>query len=377
MFCRADLILAGGGDPTLDTDDLAEMVHQLKLSGLRAVKGRFLVYGRALPFTRAVDEDQPEQVAYNPSVSGLNLNFNRVHFQWKRGKNGYDVTMDARTARYRPEVRVARMLVMDRKGPVYTYTDGGSFDSWTVARKFLGKEGSRWLPVRKPEAYTGEVFARLAEVQEISLPTPEVVQDDPGGRALITLQSEALREILKDMLKFSTNLTAELVGLAATKTRKGEVASLRASAREMSYWAREHLDMKGARLVDHSGLGERSRLSAAAMAQALAELGRQQALKPILKPFVLRDGNGRKNPSHPVKVAAKTGTLYFVSGLAGYMTAADGTEMTFAIFAADAERRAALPKKLGDRPPGASGWNRRAKKLQQRLIERWGALYGS
>ena len=372
-----DLVLAGGGDPTLDTDGLAEMARQLKLSGVREVKGRFLVYGGALPFARAVDEDQPDQVGYNPSVSGLNLNYNRVHFQWKRTGSKYEVTMDARTRKYRPDVTVARMLIMDRKGPVYTYTDGGSFDSWTVARRFLGKGGSRWLPVRKPEAYAGEVFATLARSHGIVLHPPEVIRDAPEGRVLVTRQSQKLRGILRDMLKYSTNLTAELVGLTATRARLGTAQSIRSSAREMSYWAREKLGMKGARLVDHSGLGGLSRLSPAAMAQALAAAHRQGALKPILKDIPLRDTKGRVNRNHPVKVAAKTGTLYFTSALAGYMTAADGNEMAFAIFAADTERRAALPKKLSDRPPGASSWNTRAKRLQQKLIERWGTVYGS
>lgn len=374
---QGDLVLVGGGDPTLDTDGLATMARQLKLAGVREVRGKFQVYGAALPFARAVDEDQPDQVAYNPSVSGLNLNFNRVHFQWKRKGDSYDVTMDARTAKYRPDVRVARMLIMDRKGPVYTYTDGGSFDSWSVARKFLGKNGSRWLPVRKPEAYAGEVFGTLARSHGIVLGTAEVISDVPEGSVLVTRQSDVLREILRDMLKYSTNLTAEVVGLAATKARTGAVSSIRSSAREMSFWAREELGMKGARLVDHSGLGGRSRLSALSMARALAMVHGEGALKPILKSIALKDAEGRKDPNHPIKVAAKTGTLYFVSGLAGYMTAADGTEMAFAIFAADAPRRDALPKKLSDRPRGAASWNNRAKNLQHRLIERWGTVYGS
>ena len=375
---QGDLVLVGGGDPTLDTDGLAEMATQLKQAGVDSVTGRFMVYGGALPFTRAVDEDQPEQVGYNPSVSGINLNFNRVHFEWKRGSDGYDVTMEARTGKYRPKVTAARMQVVDRKGPVYTYTDGGSHDSWSVARKFLGKNGARWLPVRKPEAYAAEVFGTLARSEGLALGLAEVVSEVPaGGRVLVTRRSDPLNEILRDMLKYSTNLTAEVVGQAATKKRKGEVQSIRSSAREMSHWAREVLGMKGARLVDHSGLGSMSRLSPEAMARGLAMVHRQGELKPILKPVALKDANGRKNKNHPVKVTAKTGTLYFVSGLAGYMTAADGTEMAFAIFAADKKRRDALPKKLGDRPPGARGWNSRAKRLQQKLIERWNTVYGS
>lgn len=374
---KGDLALVGGGDPSLDTDGLADLAQRLKDSGVHEVTGRFLVYGGVLPFTRAIDEDQPDQVGYNPSVSGLNLNYNRVHFQWKRGSDGYTVTMDARTAKYRPDVRVSRMLVMDRKGPVYTYTDGDSFDSWTVARRFLGKNGSRWLPVRKPEAYAGEVFGTLARSHGIVLKPAEVISNDPGGQMLVTRQSDVLTVILKDMLKYSTNLTAELVGQMATKTRTGQVASIRSSAREMSFWARETLGMSGARLVDHSGLGETSRLTAQAMAQGLARVHQTGSLGPILKPVAIKDSNGRKVKDHPIKVVAKTGTLYFVSGLAGYVTAPDGRKMAFAIFAADRARRDELPKKLADRPPGASGWNSRAKRLQQSLIQRWGRVYGS
>ncbi len=39
---------------------------------------------------------------YNPAVSGLNLNFNRVYFEWKRAQGGYQLGMDARGAKERP-----------------------------------------------------------------------------------------------------------------------------------------------------------------------------------------------------------------------------------------------------------------------------------
>ncbi len=374
---KGDLVLAGGGDPSLDTDALADMARKLKLAGVREVTGDFHVYGGALPFERVVDKDQPDHVAYNPSVSGLNLNYNRVHFQWTRNGKSYKVLMDARSKKYRPAVQVARMLVMDRSGPVYTYRDGGSFDSWTVARKFLGKAGSRWLPVRKPEAYTGEVFASFARAHGIVLTPAKVMQETPSGTVLVARQSAELRDILQGMLKYSNNLTAELVGLMATKVRKGHVGSIHSSAQEMSLWARAEMGMGGAELVDHSGLGGASRVSAEAMARALTLAHKEGALKPILKKITLRDSKGRANRGHPVKVFAKTGTLYFVSSLAGYITAPDGTELAFAIFAADTKRRDAFGKKQADRPPGSASYNTRAKRLQQKLIERWGTVYGS
>jgi len=91
----------------------------------------------------------------------------------------------------------------------------------------------------------------------------------------------------------------------------------------------------------------------------------------------MRDDAGEVDPDHPVDVAAKTGTLYFVSSLAGYMTTPDGTELAFAIFTANPDLRAGFDRASGQRPEGARGWNARAKRLQQRLIERWSMVYAS
>ena len=66
-----------------------------------------------------------------------------------------------------------------------------------------------------------------------------------------------------------------------------------------------------------------------------------------------------------------------VSDQLGYMTAAAGSEMAFAILAGDAPRRAKLSEAERERPQGAGAWNKRAKQLQQKLIERWGSVYGS
>ena len=374
---KGDLVLAGGGDPTLDTNTLAVMAKKLKAAGIREVRGKFRVWGGALPAIRQIDKDQPDHVGYNPAISGIALNYNRVHFEWKRGGDGWQVSMDARSDKYRPGVGVARMQIVDRKAPVYTYAERHGIDNWTVARSALGKGGSRWLPVRQPEIYAGEVFSTFARSQGIVLSAPQITRTRPKGTAIVTQASAELRVILRDMLKYSNNLTAEMVGLTATARRKGKSQTLKGSASEMSRWAEGALGMKKARLVDHSGLGDASRLTARDMARALVKVHKAGALKPILKPIALRDSKGRVNKAHPIKVFAKTGTLNFVSGLAGYMVAPDGTELAFAIFAADQGVRARIKRNDRERPQGARGWNKRAKQMQQKLIERWGMLYGT
>jgi D-alanyl-D-alanine carboxypeptidase/D-alanyl-D-alanine-endopeptidase (penicillin-binding protein 4) len=135
--------------------------------------------------------------------------------------------------------------------------------------------------------------------------------------------------------------------------------------------------MPGTSLLDHSGLNEDSRLTASALAQALARVHGDGLLQPILKDIPMRLPGGKVDPRHPLTVVAKTGTLYFVSSLAGYVTAQDGTQLAFAIFTANPTLRDGFDSRTGLRPEGSIGWNRRSKALQQGLLERWGEIYGS
>jgi D-alanyl-D-alanine carboxypeptidase/D-alanyl-D-alanine-endopeptidase (penicillin-binding protein 4) len=374
---RGDLVLAGGGDPTLDTDALADMAAALKQAGVREVTGAFRVWGGAMPYRHAIDPRQPLDAGYNPALSGLNLNYNRVHFGWARAGSGYTISMDARSGRYRPDVTVARMRIADRSAPVYTYADAGGRDEWTVARGALSGTGARWLPVRKPELYAGEVLATFARSQGIVLTAPQVMRGPaPQGTALVTHESAPLADILRGMLRYSTNITAEMVGMSASARRQGRPVTLEASAREMNGWARATLGMEAPQLRDHSGLDDRARLSALDMARGLAAAGRSAALRPLMHEFGMRDARGRPMRNHPVKVRAKTGTLYFVSTLAGYVSPPGGRDLVFAVMTASDDLRSRIDPARDARPPGARGWNLRAKRLQQALIERWSAVHG-
>ncbi|MEX0277694.1 MAG: D-alanyl-D-alanine carboxypeptidase/D-alanyl-D-alanine-endopeptidase [Ruegeria sp.] len=374
---KGDLILAGGGDPLLDTDALATMAANLRKAGITEVRGAFKVYDGALPYVFSIDPGQPDHLGYSPAISGISLNFNRVHFEWKRDGTRYDVTMDARSASYRPAVDMAAMRVEGRSLPIYTYQPSARQDRWTVAKGALGNGGARWLPVRKPALYAGDVFRTLARVNGIVLGRVQVTRQTPRGTPLVTHQSDPMKSILRGMLKYSTNITAEMVGMAATRARGVWPQNLAESAEEMNRWAAETFDAHGIAMVDHSGLGDASRMVPMGLVKVLAAAGSSAQLRPLLKPFTLTDKNGNPVKNHPVKVNAKTGTLNFVSGLGGYLTTTNGDELAFAIFTADVAHRATIPRALRERPEGARSWNRRSRKLQRALLERWGSLYGS
>lgn len=372
---QGDLVLAGGGDPTLSTDGLGDMAAALKAAGVIGVTGAFLVWGGALPYLRAIDDGQPEYLGYNPAVSGLNLNYNRVNCEWRRVNGEYQIGLDARAERFVPTVSSARVTIADRERPLFSYSDNDQAEVWSVARKALGKGGSRWLPVRRPDAYAGDVFRTLAKAQGIRLPTPQISHREPQGAVLVRHSSDGLRMVLKDMLKHSTNLTAEAVGMAAS-ARIGALGDHEASARAMTGWLKARVGVADAVLHDHSGLGATTRITAEDMVRTLRALGPKAGLRGLMKPVAFRDEKGRKAAS-PILVEAKTGTLNFVSALTGFMVAPDGRELIFAIFTGDLARRDALPIEARESPEGGTAWVRRSKRLQQQLIERWGAVYGA
>jgi len=373
---KGDLILAGGGDPTLDTDALADMVRRLKETGLRHVSGGFFVWGGALPFITEIDRNQPDHVGYNPAICGLALNFNRVHFEWKKQGNQWATSMDARSDTLRPEVRIARMAIVSRSLPVYTYKDSSGIDSWTVSREALGQGGSRWLPVRAPDLYAGEVLRVLARAQGITLEKEQRATTAPSGPVLVRRASEPLTEILRDMLKHSTNLTAEMVGLAATKASGTAVTSIAASAAGMQAWAEQQLGMRNPKFVDHSGLGDASHITTSGMVSAMIAAERL-GLTALLKDIPLRDERGKVNKAHPLQVIAKTGTLNFTSTLSGFATTAQGKRLVFAIFSIDAAARRKIKTEERENPPGAAAWNKKAKRLQQALLEHWAVAYSA
>jgi len=365
-----DLVLAGGGAPGLATGDLAALAATLKANGLRAVRGGFRVWDGALPRIEEIDPPQPDHLGYNPSVSGLNLNYNRVHFEWRRQGADYAVSMDARAQGYVPQVGHARMQVAGRAAPLFAHRlePGTGREVWSVARSGLGGGGTRWLPVRNGALYAGDVFRTLARSEGIVLPPAVVVTDLPAGTVLAAHHGPPLSEVATGMLRFSTNLTAEVLGLAATARRTGALpGGLAASGAAMSQWA-GGIGMPGAAFVDHSGLGHTSRVTGRQMAAGLTALGPDGALRRALREITLRDDAGLRAP---LTLHAKTGTLNFVSGLVGHIRPEGRAPLVFAILTADLARRAAIPPGGQENPPGTARWTRASREMQFDLVRLW------
>lgn len=382
---NGDVFLVGGADPELDTVGLDRIAEAAVTAGLRAATG-FKIDASLFPTFSAINETQPEAANYNPAVSPLNLNFNRAHFTWTRKANGYDISVEARADGLSPPSGAAVMRVVNktRSGGDFDYTRGKDVEIWSVRKGALGRRGMRWLPVREVLSYAGDTFRNRARTRGLTLPPPVVGTAPRDAQVLVRLQSRPLVEILRDMLDYSTNLTAEVVGLAATRAGGSRPETLAASAASMGAWATAQTGPGVAplRLLNHSGLSGASRTSPRSLTALFAAADRRAfpragggslRLYNILEERELTLKGKPALPGAPI-VRAKTGTLTFANALGGYLDTG-ARRFAFAILSADlARRNGAPPQSSRARGPGA--WAKRARLMQVELLRSWVLRYG-
>jgi D-alanyl-D-alanine carboxypeptidase/D-alanyl-D-alanine-endopeptidase (penicillin-binding protein 4) len=389
---RGDLALVGGGDPELDSADVAALAATAA-AAIDRVDGMLLA--RAGAVAAMIDDDQPPQAAYNPAVAALNLNFNRVRLKWTNEGGRLAWGMEAHAVGWSPEVRSIAAIVAPDECRCASFTHGQDDhgEVWRVREGNLRGEGGVWLPVRDPAGYAVEVFAAAVERAGVARQTARAetgairptLAATPAANGPATVlasrYSRPLREVARDMLRHSTNLTAETLGVAAAVARGAPVVGLFDSAADMNAWAAERAGFAAGedfRLMNHSGLSAESRVSARRMGEFLVAAAQGDApfgeagLAALLPQHPIDEQNARAPRGS--RVLAKTGTMDFTRGLAGYAVAPSGRVLAFAIFANDLERRAATRGHDGP-PPGARPWRDTATAQERALLRSWLARF--
>lgn len=367
------LVLTGGGDPFLTSEDLQAMAKALAASGVKRLDGDFLYDASALVEIPRINDLQPEAVGYNPGVSALSVNFNRIRLNWTKGKSGPSAAAAAISeglALPLPSIGLA-FAAEDPAGP-FVRAGTPSEDRWLLSPT-LDVTGEDWLPVGNPSLITAEVFRALAEAEGVTLPEPTAGTAPDGARELARHASVTLAEIADGVLHYSNNLSAELVGLAASRQLTGRKLSLEGSAMALAAWWQLRLpqaDWTGIFLENHSGLSSYSRITPRQLVVMLEEAAKLLGgadFHDLLRPISWKGVQG--------SARVKTGTMSYARGLAGYIDTAKGRRLAFAIFFNDAEKRAALDASFDRRvraiDPDSRRWRDRALKLEETLTTGW------
>jgi len=326
-----DLYLKGGGDPLLSVQDLMGLVQHLRAQGVRRVAGSFFYDDSFLTSSSEITKSQPETAPYNPGISALSLDFNRIQ-------------------------------------PAPESYHGGTFT----------------MPVKNPALRTATTFRRLAVMNGINLPVPIARQTPPEATQLAKHQSPVLYEVLGAGLEFSNNLVSELIGATAARTLMTNPAPLHTTSSILSKWLQsriEKTDWTGYRVPNHSGLSAKARMSPQQMVDVLRYADSRQYAGKFYRPLLPasgRRGSFRQRlhtPDVDARVWAKTGTMNYAKGLAGYLYTKTGKRFIFALFITDFELREKYDSSLGrhatKQQQAVAAWIAKAEDLEETLIRKW------
>jgi len=253
-------------------------------------------------------------------------------------------------------------FVIPSWGPDVAYIEAGPYDALVVNDgRVVGRSGRQ----RDPNDAAAREFARLLGQRGIRISGGVGVgATDPAQPVLASVESQPLSAVLAEMLTTSDNDTAEMLlkELGVADSGAGSVAGgLAVVDRTLRGWA---VPMEGVRLVDASGLSSDNRVTCAAL---LAVLQRVEG-GPVVAGLPVAGRTGTLadqfvGTAVEGRLTAKTGTLGnppvdldppAVKSLAGYFVTTSGSTIEYVMILngpdiADPEKYAPYWLAFGDR----------------------------
>ncbi|MFY7958754.1 MAG: D-alanyl-D-alanine carboxypeptidase, partial [Elsteraceae bacterium] len=349
MGAKDEVTLVGSGDPLLDSEALQTLLPALRQAGPIQ---RYKFDASALPELPAIDARQPLVSTYNPSVSALTLNFNRMQINWRFDARGFSASALSPSARAKTPIdTVSFTQAPNETDAAILYAPSVTPDGevWQLNRKLNGT-GSAALPVRNASPATAALFARLAANGGVTLPKPTRGAPAPGAVVLARHEGQALIETVPLVLAYSNNLAAELVAVTAARRLDPTLRDLKGAGAALAGWLRKSMpqtDWSGFVLANGSGLTTETRITARQLADIVrfgSRWGAERSLDflQLMAPVEGRNlKDGRRVILPPTwAFRAKSGTMAFSRALAGSFVTASGRAVALGLTLHDPVQRA-------------------------------------
>lgn len=374
---RGNLILVTAGDFYLS--NLRSLAQQVKASGIRAVTGDIVVDDRLFKPYRVYSVSRPGRLLYTLSPAMIRDNQVEITIRPTRVHANAAVTAQPSGSWLRIVSRVRTVgkgeaekidVVSDASGQIAV---NGQIPehSPAVTRRAAVTEPASLLRSSLIEALrqTGvRVQASSARSNNVGLlPVPEAY--GKSLRKVAERSSPPLHEYIRNILKISHNQGADMLPLLLA-VKNGRDTFEAGMAAERTFLAGTGIDLRALSLSDGSGISASNLVTPRTVVQLLKYMTAHRDYEsfrgslPVLgSDGTLADAVGKDSPARG-KVLAKTGTVDLfdlvndsgfvqIKSLAGYMTAASGRQLVFALFVnhvhpVDAPDRKAVVKLTGD-----------------------------
>jgi D-alanyl-D-alanine carboxypeptidase/D-alanyl-D-alanine-endopeptidase (penicillin-binding protein 4) len=365
---HGDLYIKGGGDPKLTVEQLWLLLRDLRLRGVREIRGG-LVLDRSwfAPVNGDTGSFDSEPIKpQNTLPDALLLNFNSVRFDFlltPRAETArLDIVGDFPALKIHNAVRVVNGACGDwRDRLTVDYQPAASIPEIRFSGLYAESCGDkRWhfSLHHQHSDYFAALFAQLWQQLGGSWQTTagavrvrEVREAVVPEQAILLLEHESapLSEIIRDMNKFSNNVMARQLFLTLSAEAQAVPATPQDSARLIAEWLKNiGLNMPELVLENGSGLSRIERINASHLAALLLHAWHSPAMPEFISSLSLFGVDGttkRRYKNHAVAGQAhlKTGSLNDVRSLAGYVRSISGKRYVLVWIVNDARASDAIP----------------------------------
>jgi D-alanyl-D-alanine carboxypeptidase/D-alanyl-D-alanine-endopeptidase (penicillin-binding protein 4) len=286
------LVVVGGGDPYLLSDELRTIADSLKVRGITDID-RLTADCGAFKTPIVVDGQGNSSNPYDAGISALAVNFNTVAVHIRPG---------GIIGQGEPETPLTPTAI-------------------SVAKQF-GYQGIHRLPMPDGE-HSGPLYALellSAVLRENGIHVGEFMElagyDGSVPVVYVHRNQRSITEMVELMLEYSNNFAANMLLLVAARRTAGKPVDLEDAAVLLTDFARHEIDAAQTIALEGSGLSRKNRMSPRDVVKTLGYLS-ENGWRDFLPAY-----NGAR---------AKSGTLTGISCLGGYLPTQKGGDVRFAL----------------------------------------------
>jgi len=354
---NGDLIIRGGGDPTLGSDKwpatsrdtlFANIYRLVRAQGIKLINGNIVADASAFEELMAPPGWNWGDIGnyYGAGPSGLTICDNLVLYCFKSGKTG-DSTRVFRTVPEVKDVKIRNAVTAGGTGD-NAYVFGSEYGSLRYIRGNIPANSDSFCVkgnIPDPPKFAGTLLKEALE--KLNMPVMGGVTTDrdqptaldyknPELREIGSIQSPRLATIVSAVNLFSNNLYAEHVHKAISAYKTGTGSNGSSNGIITDFWVSKGLNRDALFVTDGSGLSRSNAISMANLVKMLDIIARDktaEAFKNSL-PVAGKSGTLRnmcKNTPAQGNLIAKSGTMSRIKSYAGYVKAANGRPVVFAM----------------------------------------------
>jgi len=334
-----DLIIQGGGDPSLRLEDLWRFLWELKARGLKTIGGDLVIDNSAFapPEAGRADFDGKGQSGYNalPVAFSLNEQMTTVELQLDPTAKTLRAYLSPPVAHVelRNELKVVQGACQAKNHRVHVAVEGEGPQRMRLQGTFASECGRDNVAGLLLDPFQQAGRAVLALWEDLGGTLGGQVRDGvrPKNAVLFhTHESAELPVILRDVNKWSNNLIARTLFLTLGMERFGRPATpAKGEAAAKEWLAKQGLDFPELVVANGSGLAREDRISAQSMGRLLAFAYANQGMSELMASLPILGVDGtlhRRFKREALRGHAhmKTGTMAGATGLAGFVDDKDG-----------------------------------------------------